>query len=72
MDTTALVTIDDTFTAVHKDKIDHFHEHLGWQNADMQFTKETEMSRTTYKEQFTRSMLLLRLPDTLYKYMHWH
>ena len=30
--------VDDTFTAVHKDEIDDFHE----QNADIQFTKEIE------------------------------
>ena len=34
--------VDDTFTAVHKEGIDHFHEHLNRQNADIQFTKEIE------------------------------
>ena len=34
--------VDDTFTAVHKDEIDDFHEHLNGQNADVQFTKEIE------------------------------
>ena len=34
--------VDDTFTAVHKDEIDDFHEHLNGQNADLQFTKEIE------------------------------
>ena len=34
--------VDDTFTAVHKDRIDDFHEHLNRQNADIQFTKEIE------------------------------
>ena len=34
--------VDDTFTAVHKDGIDNFHEHLNRQNADIQFTKEIE------------------------------
>ena len=34
--------VDDTFTAVHKDEIDAFHDHLNEQNADIQFTKETE------------------------------
>ena len=34
--------VDDTFTAVHKDEIDDFHEHLDGQNADIQFTKEIE------------------------------
>ena len=33
---------DDTFTAVHKDEIDDFHDHLNKQNADIQFTKEIE------------------------------
>ena len=32
--------VDDTFTAVHKDGIDDFHEHLNRQN--LQFTKEIE------------------------------
>ena len=34
--------VDDTFTAVHRDGIDDFHEHLNRQNADIQFTKEIE------------------------------
>ena len=39
--------VDDTFTAVHKDGIDDFHEHLiinrsARQNANIQFTKEIE------------------------------
>ena len=34
--------VDDTFTAVHKDGIDDFHEHLNRQNADIQFTKQIE------------------------------
>ena len=34
--------VDDTFTAVHKDRMDDFHEHLNRQNADIQFTKEIE------------------------------
>ena len=34
--------VDDTFTAVHKDKIDTFHEHLNRQNPHIQFTKEIE------------------------------
>ena len=34
--------VDDTFTAVHKDGIDDFPEHLNKQNADIQFTKEIE------------------------------
>ena len=32
--------VDDTFTAVHKDEIDNFHEHLNRKNADIQFIKE--------------------------------
>ena len=34
--------VDDTFTAVHKDGIDDFHEHLNRQNANIQFTKEIQ------------------------------
>ena len=34
--------VDDTFTAVHKDEIDDFHEHLNGQKTDIQFTKEIE------------------------------
>ena len=34
--------VDDTFTAVRKDEIDDFHDHLKEQNADIQFTKEIE------------------------------
>ena len=34
--------VGDTFTAVHKDEIDTFHEHLNRQNADIQFTREVE------------------------------
>ena len=34
--------VDDTFTAVHKEEIDDFHDHLNEQNADNQFTKEIE------------------------------
>ena len=34
--------VDDTFTAVHKDEIDDFHDHFNEQNADIQFTKEIE------------------------------
>ena len=35
--------VDDTFTAVHKEEIDDFHDfHLNRRNADIQFTKEIE------------------------------
>ena len=34
--------VDDTFTTIHKDEIDTFHDHLNEQNADIQFTKEIE------------------------------
>lgn len=34
--------VDDTFTAVHKDEIDAFHNHLNEQNTDIQFTREIE------------------------------
>ena len=36
--------VDDTFTAIHKDEIDDFHDHLNEQNTDIQFTKEIEGS----------------------------
>ena len=29
--------VDDTFTALHKDEIDDFHEHLNRQNAHIEF-----------------------------------
>ena len=32
--------VDDTFTAVHKDEIDAFHNHLNEHNIDIQFTRE--------------------------------
>ena len=34
--------VDDTFTAVRKDEIDAFQDHLNEQNADTQFSKEFE------------------------------
>ena len=34
--------VDVTFTAIHKDEIDGFHNHLNEQNADIQFTKQIE------------------------------
>ena len=34
--------VDDTFTAVHKDEINDFHDHLNEQKADIQFTQEIE------------------------------
>ena len=34
--------VDDTFSVVHKDEINTFHEHLNSQNADIQFTREVE------------------------------
>ena len=34
--------VDDTFTAVHKDEIDTFHENLNRQNTNKQFTREVE------------------------------
>ena len=34
--------VDDTFTAVYKDEIDDFHDHLNEQSAAIQFTKEIE------------------------------
>ena len=42
---TSLVTLRwRHFTALHKDEIDDFHEHLNRQNADIHFTKEIEKS----------------------------
>ena len=38
--------VDDTFTAVHTDGMDDFHEHLNRQNADIQFTKKIEENGT--------------------------
>ena len=40
--TRTMLFADDTFTAVHKEEIDDFHEHLNRQNADIQFTQEIE------------------------------
>ena len=34
--------VNDTFTAVHKDEIDTFHEHLNRQNPDIQFITKVE------------------------------
>ncbi|XP_027043162.1 uncharacterized protein LOC113671146 [Pocillopora damicornis] len=34
--------VDDTFTAVHKDEIDAFHNHLNEKNTDIQSTREIE------------------------------
>ena len=39
--------VHDSFTAVRKDGIDDFHEHLNRQNADIQFTKEFEENGKT-------------------------
>ena len=34
--------VDDTISAVHRNKVDEFHEHLNKQNTNVQFTKEIE------------------------------
>ena len=39
--------VDDTVTAVRKDEIDDFHEHLNRRKADIQFTKEIEENSKT-------------------------
>ena len=39
--------VDDTITAVHKNKIDEFHKHLDKQNTSIQFTKEIEENGKT-------------------------
>ena len=36
--------VDDTFTAVQKDEIDAFYNHLHEQNADTLFTREIELN----------------------------
>jgi len=36
--------VDDTFTALHKDEMDDFYEHLNEQNTEIQFTKEIEIN----------------------------
>ena len=41
-ETLPLRYVDDTVTAVHKNKIDEFHEHLNTQNTSIHFTKEIE------------------------------
>ena len=33
--------VDDTFTSVHKDEIDHFHEHLNKQKADIRLPRRS-------------------------------
>ena len=40
--------VDDTITAVHKNKIDEFHEHLNKQNTSIQFTKEIENGKIPF------------------------
>ncbi|CAH3165725.1 unnamed protein product, partial [Porites lobata] len=66
--------VDDTFTAVHKDGIDDFHEHLNRQNADIQFTKEieekssynpTSHKATTIRTLTRRAQLVCDSPDSL-------
>ncbi|CAH3105740.1 unnamed protein product, partial [Porites lobata] len=68
--------VDDTFTAVHKDGIDDFHEHLNRQNADIQFTKEIEENdqfsynptshkATTIRTLTRRAQLVCDSPDIL-------
>ena len=37
-----LCYVDDTVTAVHKDEIDDFHEHLNRRKVDIKFSKEIE------------------------------
>ena len=37
-----LYYVEDTFTTVHKDEIDAFHNHFNKQNTHIQFTKEIE------------------------------
>ena len=37
-----MLYVDDTVTAVHKDEIDDFHEHLNRRKVDIKFSKEIE------------------------------
>ena len=37
-----LCYVDDTVTAIHKDEIDDFHEHLNRRKVDIKFSKEIE------------------------------
>ena len=59
--------VDDTFTTLHKDEIDDFHEHLNRQNAHIQFTKEIEDNG---KIPFLDCLVIRdnnRLPTTVYR-----
>ena len=47
MEPTTLATyVDDTFTAVQKDEIDDFHEHLNKQNAHQKYTSQEKINDT--------------------------
>ena len=56
-----LCYVDETFTAVHKDRIDDFHEQLNRQNADIQFTTTawSLATKTNYKRLFTENRHIL-------------
>ena len=71
--------VDDTFTALLKDGIDDFHEHLNRQNADKQFTKKIEengkipfldclVTRDNRLRPFTRPVMVQ--PDLSQGYNH--
>ena len=52
--------VDDTFTAIHKDGIDDFHEHLNRQNTDIQFTKKIDKLQTTILQKTDTYRLITR------------
>ena len=61
--------VDDTFTTLHKDEIDDFHEHLNRQNAHIQFAKEIEdngkIGNAQSRAKFFRHSAVLSLPAVL-------
>ena len=48
--------VDDTFTAVHKDEIDAFHDHLNEQNADIQKTSFSRLFGKPRQQRTTNDM----------------
>ena len=44
--------VDDTFTAVHKDEIDAFHDHLNEQNADIVYQRNRRKWKTSFSRLF--------------------
>ena len=62
-----LCYVDDTFTAIHKDGIDDFHEHLNRQNMDIQLTKE--IKENGIKDTFSRLLGHSRQQQTTNDYL---